>query len=198
MQYNMEEKLHKLHIKNMVCQRCIKVVREVFMELAIPVASVELGEVMVKAAENKIPIQRLRDVLESEGFELLDDKRSRLIDQIKQVIIQQVHRNAGEENHKNLSEILEAHLYLEYSYLSHLFSQTEGITIEKYTILQRIEKAKELLVYDELTLSEIAWQLQYSSVQHLSSQFKKVTGLTPGGFKKLNQPRRKPIDKIQD
>ncbi|MCC5931292.1 MAG: helix-turn-helix transcriptional regulator [Cyclobacteriaceae bacterium] len=192
----MEEKLHKLHIKNMVCQRCIKVVKEVFMQLAIPVATIELGVVVVKATEKEIPMQKLRDVLESEGFELLDDKRSKLIDQVKQVIIQQVHRNAGEENHKNLSDILEERLHMEYSYLSHLFSQTEGITIEKYTILQRIEKAKELLVYDEFTLSEIAWQLQYSSVQHLSSQFKKVTGMTPGAFKKLNQPRRKPIDKV--
>lgn len=192
----MEEKMHKLHIKNMVCQRCIKVVKEVFTALDIPVASMELGVVMVKTEEKDIPMHRLREKLEAEGFELLDDKRSRLIDQIKQVIIEQVHRKAGEENHKNLSDILEERLHLEYSYLSHLFSQTEGITIEKYTILQRIEKAKELLVYDELTLSEIAWQLQYSSVQHLSSQFKKVTGLTPGGFKKLNQPRRKPIDQV--
>jgi AraC family transcriptional regulator len=184
-----------LFIKNMVCNRCIRAVSSILCNLEIPHGTVLLGEVPL--SENLSPEKReeLKQRLEAEGFELIDDKRTRLIERIKRLLLQRVGQDP-EDIHDNLSQYLSAALHLDYPYISTLFSNVEGISIEKYFIAQKIEKAKELLVYGELSLSEIAWKLGYSSVQHLSSQFRKVTGLTPTHFKEIGAARRKPLDGI--
>jgi len=129
------------------------------------------------------------------GFEVIDDKKSRMIEQIKNVIIDVVHYQDNDVK-TNLSDVLSDKLHHDYNYLSNLFSEVEGTTIEKYFIAQKVEKVKELLVYDELSLSEIANRLNYSSVAYLSNQFKKVTGLTPSHFKQIKEDKRKPLDKV--
>lgn len=185
-----------LHIKNMVCNRCIKVVKEELEKLGLELGSIELGEVEVKTSISKEMEEKIKQSLEENGFELLDDKKAMLIEQIKKEVISLIHHSQQVELNINISHYLEKKIGKDYNYLSSLFSSKEGITIEKYIILQRIEKAKEYLIYNELTLSEIAWKLGYSSVQHLSSQFHKVTGLTPSAFKKQTDRNRKPLDKI--
>ena len=184
-----------LYIKNMVCSRCIAAVKSSLDELKIRYASIELGEVITKTERSEKQLDVLKERLQHLGFELLGDTKKKLIEKIKTVIIEHVHYKEG-NNRYNLSEILSSKLRKDYSYLSHLFSEVEGITIEKYLINQKIEKIKELLVYDELSLNEIAYQLGYSSVAHLSSQFKKVTGLTPTHFKKLGGIHRKNLDNV--
>lgn len=184
-----------LYIKNMVCNRCILVVEQELQKLNIEDSKVTLGEVETIGELSKEEVQQLSQNLSGLGFELLDSGKQQLIERIKNVIIQQVHHNQEESQH-NFSEILSSALHKEYSYLSNLFSAVEGITIEKYIINQKIEKAKELIIYDELNFSEIAYKLGYSSVAHLSTQFKKVTGLTPSHFKQVGRNKRKPIDKV--
>ena len=179
----------------MVCNRCILVVQQELQKLGIESSQVSLGEVETKAGISKEELEVLRNNLAGLGFEILDKSKQQLIEKIKNLIIQKVHHSEQEEHH-NFSEILSKALHRDYSYLSNLFSEVEGVTIEKYTINQRIEKVKELIIYDELTLSEIAYQLGYSSVAYLSNQFKKITGLTPGHFKKIGQNKRKPLDKV--
>jgi AraC-like DNA-binding protein len=132
--------------------------------------------------------------LAGHGFELLDDKKARVIQQIKSTVIEAIHHRQAP--HPHFSALIAGATGLDYAYLSSLFSATEGVTIEKYIILQRIERAKDLLVYDELSLGQIADKLGYSSVQHLSGQFKKVTGLTPSAYKKLRDNGRRPLDDI--
>jgi AraC-like DNA-binding protein len=179
----------------MVCNRCILVVQQELQKLNIDYSKVTLGEVEVA---DQIPNEKLKQLgenLASLGFELLDNARQQLIEKIKNIIIQQVHYN-DELNLHNYSEILSKSLHKDYSYLSSLFSDVENITIEKYIINQKIERVKELIIYDELNLSEIAYKLGYSSVAHLSNQFKKVTGLTPSHFKKVGQQKRKPLDGV--
>ncbi len=175
-----------LHIKNMVCNRCIKVVKEELSSLKYTVASIELGEVQLREDLKDDDLGKIRQVLSNNGFELIDDRKSQIINRIKTLIIEYIHYDREKPEHENLSEFLGKELGHDYSYLSNLFSSVEGITIEKYMINQKIEKVKELLVYDELSLNEISYQLGYSSVQHLSNQFKKVTGLTPTQFRKEN------------
>jgi AraC family transcriptional regulator len=184
-----------LHIKNMVCNRCIKVVREIAEQQGLRPEQLRLGELVVQEELSETQKQQLAGRLEEEGFELLDDRKAALVEKIKNLIIQEVH-HSEERRQENFSHLIADELHMDYSHLSNLFSSLEGITIEKYTILQRIEKVKELLVYGELTLSEIAWKLGYSSVHHLSAQFKKVTGLTPSHFKKIGEDRRKPLDGV--
>ena len=179
----------------MVCNRCILVVQQELDKLDIDSSKVTLGEVETTGELPKGKLERLDKNLSALGFELLDNSKQQIIEKIKNVIIQQVH-HTKEENNYNFSEILSKSLHKDYSYLSSLFSEVEGITIEKYIINQKIEKVKELLIYDELSLSEIAYQLGYSSVAHLSNQFKKVTGLTPSHFKEVGKNKRQPIDKI--
>jgi len=179
----------------MVCNRCIKVVTGLLYDLKITYESVLLGEVHLKEAINNAQKENLSSRLIQEGFELIDDKKTRIIEKIKHFIIQRINKDLDEQN-DNVSDYLVQNLHLDYPYLSSLFSSIEGITIEKYYIIQKIEKVKELLVYDELSLSEIAYQLGYSSVQHLSNQFKKVTGLTPSHFKQIGAARRHPLDHI--
>ncbi len=188
----------KLMIKNMVCNRCIKVVREELEKIGLDVRSVLLGEVIVGCRIEDLPINKIREVLEENGFELIEDKKARAIEQIKLIIIKLV-RNDAEENplNMNYSEYLVKELGMDYHYLSTLFSSVENITIEQLIILQKIEWAKELLKYGELTLSEIAYKLGYSSVQHLSNQFKKVTGLTASQFKSMTENIRKPLDHLK-
>lgn len=179
----------------MVCNRCIRAVTQLLCDLNIAHSEVLLGEAEVNQPitdEQKII---LKNRLAELGFELIDDKKSQLIEQIKLFLVQLVQNSEGEPR-ENLSDYLVRHLHHDYSYLSNFFSSVEGITIEKYYIALKIEKAKELLVYNELSLSEIAWKLGYSSVQHLSNQFKKVTGLTPSHFKQIGAEKRKPMDQI--
>lgn len=185
----------KLYIKNMVCNRCIMVVESELRKMGIEPVSVELGEVTLREKLNTEKKEELGKVLDSLGFALIDDKKSRLIEQIKNLIIELVHYNNNELK-VNLSDYLSDKLHHDYTYISNLFSEVEGTTIEKYFIAQKIEKVKELLVYDELTLNEIAFRLNYSSVAHLSAQFKKVTGLTPSHFKEIKANKRKPLDKV--
>lgn len=185
-----------LHIKNMVCNRCIKVVKEEFEKLNLELDSIELGKVSVHKELNDSEISEIKHVLDANGFELIDDRKSKIIDRIKTIIIEIIHYNKNVEASINSSDFISKEIGYDYSYISKLFSSVEGITIEKYIINQKIERAKELLVYDELTLNEISFQLGYSSVQHLSNQFKKITGLSPSHFKKLKENKRKPLDKV--
>lgn len=185
----------KLYIKNMVCNRCIMVVRDVMNTLGIEYNDITLGEVALAKAASADDLQRLNDALLPLGFELIEDKNSRIIEQIKAIIIDIIQNQDGEMQ-SNLSHLLSSKLNHDYSYLTNLFSEVEGITIEKYLIAQRIEKVKELLVYDELSLTEIAYKLNYSSVAYLSNQFKKVTGLTTGHFRKIKEAKRKPLDEV--
>jgi AraC-like DNA-binding protein len=187
-------KMH-LYIRNMVCNRCIMVVKSELEKLGHDPLHVQLGEVELKEdiAANELTIFKNR--LDELGFELIDDNKSRLIEKIKLLVIQLIHHGDG-PMHQNYSEYIASGLNKEYNYLSHLFSEVEGTTIEKYIINQKIERVKELLVYNELTLSEIADSLGYSSVAHLSGQFRKVTGLTPSYFRQLKENRRKPLDEV--
>ncbi len=180
----------------MVCNRCIKVVKDEFEKLNIQIEDIELGKVSISSPLKESILSEINDVLNNNGFELIDDKKSKLIDHIKTLIIAEVHHEKNKLASINSSEFISKEVGYDYSYLSHLFSSVEGITIEKYIINQKIEKVKELLVYDELSLNEISFQLGYSSVQHLSNQFKKITGLTPSHFKKLKDNKRKPLDEV--
>jgi AraC family transcriptional regulator len=185
-----------IYIKNMVCDRCILVVRQQLEKAGIDYKNIQLGEVELAGAPSAQQLQTFKEQLHNLGFEVLDDKKSTTVEKIKNAIIQLIQGANEEVLTKKLSVLLEEKLQMDYHYLTTLFSSIEGITIEKYVILQRIEKAKELLMYDELSLSEIADQLGYSSVQHLSHQFKKTTGLTPSYFKQLKENKRKPLDKV--
>jgi AraC family transcriptional regulator len=184
----------KLYIKNMVCNRCVAAVKKELDKLQLSVSSIVLGEVSLSREPGVLQLDQLKNNLAALGFEVLDDTRQKLIEKIKNIIVEQVHYSEADER-QNFSAILAKKTHKDYSYLSGLFSQVEGVTIEKYIINQKIEKVKELLIYDELSLSEIAFQLGYSSVAHLSAQFKKIIGLTPSAFKKIGG-QRKALDKI--
>ena len=184
----------RLYIKNMVCHRCVLAVEQELKKQGIT-ARVDLGEVETTDDIPKEKLEQFGRAISALGFELLDNSKNQLIEKIKNVIIQHVHHSGEDRKHK-FSEMLSKALQKDYSYLSGLFSEVEGITIEKYIINQKIEKVKELLVYDQLSLSEIAYELGYSSVAHLSGQFKKVTGMTPSQFKKMGENRRRPIDQV--
>ena len=185
-----------LHIKNMVCNRCIKVVGEEFTKLGFKISLIELGKLEIQNQITDSDLKKIKTVLRENGFDLIDDRKSRIIDQIKTAIIALIHHDIKKPDYINISDFLAEEIGYDYSYLSKLFSSVEGTTIEKYIIHQKIEKVKELLVYDELTLNEIAYHLGYSSVQHLSSQFKKVIGLSPSHFKKIKEFKRKPLDEV--
>ena len=187
-----------LHIKNMVCDRCIKVVREELEKLGYETDNVILGEARISSEKKQFDLNGIRKTLEENGFELINDKQAKLIEEIKISLIDLIHYKSANELEKiSLSKFLSEKFHHSYQHISSLFSSKEGITIEKYFINQKIEKAKELLVYNELTLSEISYKLGYSSVQHLSNQFKKVTGFTPSEFKKLRIKKRLPLDKVK-
>ena len=187
----------KLYIKNMVCNRCKMVVRDELTKFDLHPTSIELGEVEITENLNSEKITKLNHALQSVGFELIDNHMSELIEKVKTLIIKKARNEVDEKDAKiKLSNYLSDKLHHEYTYLSSLFSSVESRTIENFFIEQRIEKAKELLIYGQETLSEIAFDLDYSSVAHLSSQFKKVTGLTPSHFKERGISLRKPLDSI--
>ncbi|HVU55432.1 MAG TPA: AraC family transcriptional regulator [Puia sp.] len=185
-----------LYIKNMVCPRCILAVEQELKKLTDQPFKVSLGEVTLETTLSEKTLQQFREGLQALGFELLDDQRQRQIEKIKTLLIGLVQKGELEE-HFSLSAYLGSALQKEYTTVSRLFSEVEGMTIEQYFILLKIEKVKEWLAYDELTLSEIAWKLGYSSTAHLSAQFKKITGLTPSHFKKTGNSRRTPLDEIK-
>ncbi len=180
----------------MVCARCIKTVTGIFLSAGAVIKTVRLGMVETIHTPDAEQIKKIREQLSAEGFEMLDDQRSKVIGQIKNEIINLVHFGELDEMTENLSDFLAAKLHKGYHFLSSLFTSVEGTTIEQYFILQKIEKVKELLAYDESSLGQIAFKLGYSSVAHLSAQFKKVTGFTPTQFKKLKDHHRKPLDKL--
>ncbi len=185
-----------LHIRNMVCSRCKMVVRETLGQLGLHPERVELGEVVLEEASlDDAQREALAARLEALGFALIDSRQGRLIEQIKKVVIRTVH-HSEEKSPLKFSQLLATELHHDYSYLSHLFSEVEGITIEQYLIQQKIERVKELMIYDELTLAQIALDLGYSSTAHLSSQFKKITGLTPTQFRQLKDRKRKGLDEV--
>jgi AraC family transcriptional regulator len=186
----------KLYIKNMVCDRCKRVVREELQALGIGVTSVELGEVETVDDISQETLEKMKPALIANGFELLDDRRLALVESMKTLIIDEIQNLKGNKPAQmNFSDYLSEKIGYDYSYLSNLFSSETGRTVEHYIIAQKVEKVKEWLSYNELTLSEMAWRLSYSSTAHLSNQFKKVTGMTPGEFKKSNASR-KALDKV--
>lgn len=187
-----------IYIKNMVCGRCIMVVKDELLAAGLDVRDVTLGEARLNA-DHIDDDQRsaLEARLKGLGFELLDDSRSKIIERVKVAIIDKIHHSGAVELKHNWSDILAEELKQDYNYLSNLFSSVEGVTIEQFIIRQKIEKAKELLFYNEKNLSEIAYFLGYSSVQHLSTQFKKVTGQTPREFKNSRINSRRPLDSVQ-
>jgi AraC family transcriptional regulator len=186
-----------LRIKNMVCDRCKRAVREDLEGLGLTLQRVDLGEVEVADVPGSLRMDDIRRVLQAGGFDLVDDRKQSLVEHMKVLLINEVQYLKGERlPTENYSAFLERKLGYEYSYLSGLFSSMEGQTVEKYTIALKIEKVKEWLTYEELTLTEMAWRLSYSSVQHLSNQFRQITGQTPGQFKKEAQIARKPLDSI--
>jgi len=164
-------------------------------KLGLDSKNIKLGEVILSKEITSLEKENLSKTLEPLGFEVIDDKKGRIIEKIKNIIIDLVHHQDSDVK-TNLSDVLSDKLHHDYNYLSNLFSEVEGTTIEKYFIAQKVEKVKELLVYDELSLSEIANRLNYSSVAYLSNQFKKVTGLTPSHFKQIKEDKRKPLDKV--
>ncbi len=180
----------------MVCHRCRMVVESELKQLGLHPVSVILGEaVLEERVLSPQTTEAVRAALQKVGFELMDDKKSQLLEQIKTFIIETVHYQDEPSRH-NFSQLLSQHLHHDYSYLSKLFSEVEGITIEQYMIHQKIEKVKELLHYNEMPLSQIAFDMGYSSTAHLSAQFKKLTGLTPTQFKQLGVPHRRPLDEV--
>ncbi len=186
-----------LLVKNMVCNRCILAVEDILKSESMPFQKVSFGEIHLVEALSQDQQDRLVKKLDNIGFELIDNYTGGLIEKIKQLVIKRARNEVDEKESKiKLSNYLADKVNHEYTYLSSLFSSVEGRTIENYFIEQRIEKAKELLIYGQLTLSQIAFDLEYSSTAHLSTQFKKITGLTPTYFKEIGIAKRKSLDKI--
>jgi len=178
----------------MVCQRCIMTVEAILQKLKIPFQVVSLGEVELVEPLDDSKRHELETELKKFGFELIEARLNKIVEKIKKIVLNYL---ANEDYHQlKLSSFITRSIHYEYSYLSNLFSSIEGITIEQYFIIQRIEKVKELLVYQESTLADIAYQTGFSSTAHLSAQFKKITGLTPSHFKKIGAARRNALDHI--
>ncbi len=183
-----------LHIKNMVCNRCIRVVKESLEKIGLEIRDIDLGHAVISG--EFVDKNLIRNVLLEAGFELIEDKKHQLVDQVKSIIIDLIQRQSLENMQQSYSEYISARMQKDYHQLSSLFSSYENTTIEKFIILQKIEKVKELLVYDELSLKEIAFLLGYSSTGHISRQFKQITGFTPTGFKALKFHHRKSLDSV--
>lgn len=179
----------KLYIKHMVSLRCKMLVKQELQNLGIQAAVIELGMVELQEDIGAAKLEQLRKKLHQSGLDIMDDKHSRLVDKIILVLIEMIHY-AEELPEENLSDNLSENLGYDYTFLANIFSEVKGMTIQKFVIMHKIERVKELLLYDDFTLTEIAHKLQYSSVAHLSGQFKKVTGLTPTFFKHLSIKRR--------
>ncbi|MGD0710841.1 MAG: helix-turn-helix domain-containing protein [Bacteroidales bacterium] len=185
----------KLHIKFMVSNRCKIAVKEELKKLGLHFIIVDLGEVEIMETLSSEQLEQLKIALLNAGFELMDDKKAVLIEKIKNAIIEMVHFT-DEMIKVNFSDYLSEKLNHNYTYLANLFSEAQGTSIEQFIISHKIERVKEFIIYDELNITEIAWKMNYSSVAHLSNQFKKVTGLTPTHFKQLNDKTRRPIEEI--
>ena len=185
----------QLRIKNMVCDRCKMAVEQVLKDVGLTPERIDLGEVWVSDVPTEAQLAQFKTRLEALGFELLDDQRQQMIERMKTAIIALVHHHQGNKT-LNLSVYLSQLLHRDYSALSKLFSEVTGLTIERYFIMQRIERVKELIRYDELTLTEIAYQMNYSSVAHLSSQFRSVTGMTPTQFRFMKTAQRANLDEV--
>lgn len=185
----------KIFIKHMVSNRCKMVVKEELRKLGLHFIVVDLGEVEIMENISVEQREQMKTALLISGFDLMDDKKAILIEKIKTAIIEMVHHS--DENIKiNFSDYLSEKLSHNYTYLANLFSEVQGISIEHFIIAHKIERIKELIIYDELNITEIAWKMNYSSVAHLSNQFKKVTGLTPSHFRQLKDKRRRSIEEI--
>lgn len=184
-------------VKNMVCQRCVMAVESILEAGQVSFQKVTFGEIQLTHALSGEQKAYLKESLDKVGFEMIDSQTGGLVEKIKQLVIKRARNEVRDEERKiKLSLYLSDKVHHEYTYLSSLFSAVEGRTIENFFIEQRIEKAKELLIYDQLTLSEIAFELEYSSAAHLSNQFKKITGLTPTYFKEIGSMKRKALDTI--
>lgn len=174
----------KLYIKNMVCTRCIMIVRQELEKLDVHFKEVVLGKAVIGEMLSATQIEQIKQALSASGLELIENKKCILIERIKNVVIEMVYQDIQIKT--NFSDYLSIKLDLDYTYLANIFSEVEDTTIERYIIRHRIQRAKELITYNELNLTEISWKLNYSSVAHLSTQFKKITGITPSHFKSLN------------
>lgn len=184
-----------IHIKNMVCPRCISAVSNILEQLEIAYSSIKLGEIILLSSLDAKTKSDLSKGLQNSGFSLIDNRKGQLIEQMKNLVVKNIHYS-NEDAGIRWADVISNELNLDYKHLSSLFSSVESITFEQYVINQKIERVKELIVYDELTLSEIAYKLNYSSVAYLSNQFKKVTGMTPTEFKKALVKNRKSLDEI--
>ena len=185
----------KLFIQNMVSLRCKMMVKSELDNLNLDYRSVELGEVMLKQPISEAERFLLKEALHKSKLELMDDKKAMLIEKIINIIVEMVHYT-DELPAVNFSEFLSKEMDMDYHKLAEVFSKTKGITIERFIILHKIERAKELIIYDELNLTEISYKLHYSSVAHLSNQFKQVTGLTPTFFKNLSIRKRQNLEDV--
>ncbi|MFY7908366.1 MAG: helix-turn-helix domain-containing protein [Emticicia sp.] len=189
----------KLLIKNMVCDRCIRVVRQDLENIGIKVTKTALGYVELAEQATISQFQDIKNTLQNSGFELITDQRLAIVEQIKLLVINEVYQlDTDKSSSQNFSDFLVKKLGYDYSFISSLFSSIEKTTIEKYIIAQKIERTKELLFNGDLSLSEIAWKLNYSSVAHLSNQFKQIMGITPSEFKKIENKKRHSIDQLQN
>lgn len=186
--------VQELYIKNMVCDRCIWVVRHELERLGYVVAHVELGRATLD--NPTVDLATVGRTLETHGFALLTDRNTRVVNQVKTLIIELIQSGRIAGLKTTLSDYLANQVGLDYAHLSHLFSTTENLTIEKFWIMQRVERAKELLSYDEIPISDITRQLGYSSVAYLTNQFKQLTGLTPAAYRAQGQSDRNPLDWI--
>jgi AraC-like DNA-binding protein len=180
----------------MVSNRCKLAVKEVLRVLDLHFIVVDLGEVDIMEELTKAQYELLRIALHESGLELMDDKKAILIEKIKTIVVEMIHHNEDEQIKTNFSNYLSEKLRHDYTYLSNLFTEVQGTTIEQFIIAHKVERVKELIIYNELNFTEIAWKMNYSSVAHLSNQFKKVTGLTPSHFKQLKEKKRRPIEDI--
>lgn len=184
-----------LHIKNMVCSRCIAAVEDILHELHYPFEKVELGEAILNETLSANQVTTLKEKLLNHGFALLENKKDKIVEAVKIHVIQLI-KHPDFNHSTKFSTLLSKEIGYDYSHISSIFTASEGITIEKYVILQKIEYVKELLSYNELTLSEIADKLNYSSLAALSAQFKSITGTTPSNFKQLTNQGRKSLDNL--
>jgi AraC-like DNA-binding protein len=191
----MADKSSMVFIKNMVCQRCVMTFENIFKSFKIKFTKVSNFEVNLEKKISGKQLESVDEELHKVGFELIDSRVNKIIEDIKQTVMEYLNLGMDSQNLK-LSSFITNKISYDYSYLSDLFSSVEGKTIEQYFILQRTEKVKELLVYDQLSLTEISYQTGFSSVHHLSAQFKKITGLTPTHFKKIGADKRKSLDKL--
>jgi len=185
-----------LHIKNMVCDRCLMIVRQQLENLGFTVKNIALGHAEIAPEPDEEQLQMIAAALKVPGFELINKETDKTVEAIKNILVELVHYSDLSELKMSYSDVIANQLRKDYTYLSRLFSNSQDMTIERFIIEQKVEKIKELLEYGELNINEIAYRMGYSSSAHLSTQFKSVTGLTPSQFKASEKAGRKAIDKI--